>query len=91
MLGRSLDELPPQTRKLLDLLDDMVSQACCKQGLDRGDHRFSRREVRDFTGWGNTQLKLHLGRLVDLEYLLVHREAHSRRFVYELAYDSPQG
>ena len=89
VLGRSLDELPPQTRKLLDLLDGMAGDVCQRQGIDRADYRFSRREVRDFTGWGNTQLKLHLGRLVDMEYLLVHREPHSKRFVYELAYDRP--
>ena len=28
MLGRSLDELPPQTRRLLLLIDEMVSQQC---------------------------------------------------------------
>ncbi len=89
VLGRSLDELPPQTRKLLDLLDGMVTKACRQEGLDRADYRFSRREVREFTAWGNTQLKIHLRRLVDMEYLLVHREPHSKRFVYELAYDPP--
>ena len=35
VLGRSLDELPPQTRRLLDLIDSMVSQACQQQGMDR--------------------------------------------------------
>ena len=29
--------------------------------------------VREHTRWGDTQLKLHLARLVELEYLLVHR------------------
>jgi hypothetical protein len=86
VLGRSLDELPPQTRRLLILLGELVTQECERQALGRLNYRFSRRQVREFTAWGNTQLKLHLRRLVELEYLLVHRDPHSRRFVYELLY-----
>src|SRR5262249_60845734 len=51
VLGRSLDDLPPQTRHLLDLLDGLVSRACEQEGLDRGNYRFSRRQVREVTGW----------------------------------------
>jgi DNA primase len=88
-LGRSVDELPPQTRRLLTLVDDMVQAACEKQDIDRADHRFSRREVREFTGWGHTQLKIHLKRLEELEYLLVHRGGRGQSFVYELLYEPP--
>jgi DNA primase len=55
----------------------------------RRDCRFCRRDVREFTGWGNTQLKVQLKRLEELEYLLVHREQGSRRLVYELLYQRP--
>lgn len=72
-LGRSLDELAPQTRRLLLLIDEMVTEACARLAVERCDHRFSRRQVREFTGWGNTQLRLHFSRLEELEYLLVHR------------------
>jgi hypothetical protein len=89
VLGRSLDDLPPQTRRLLDLIDNMVTEACRRQGLDRTDFRFSRRQVREATGWGNTQLKVHLKRLEELEYLLIHRDRDSRRHVYELLYQKP--
>lgn len=87
VLGRSLDELPTQTRRLLGLVDAMVTAECDRQGLDRADYRFSRRQVREATGWGNTQLKVHLGRLREMEYLVVHRQGHSQRFVYELVYE----
>lgn len=86
-LGRSLDELAPQTRRLLMLIDEMVSKACERMVLERSDYRFSRRQVREFTGWGNTQLKLHLHRLEELEYLLLHRGGRGQSFVYELLYD----
>jgi DNA primase catalytic core len=86
-LGRSLDELAPQTRRLLLLIDEMVTEACTRLAIERCDHRFSRRAVREFTGWGNTQLKLHLHRLEELEYLLLHRGGRGQSFVYELLYD----
>ncbi len=87
VLGRTLDELPPQTRKLLTLIDKMVIEQCQKRTLQRGDYRFSRREIREYTQWGNTQLKIHLRRLEDLEYLLVHRGGRGQSFVYEFLYD----
>ena len=86
VLGRSLDELPPQTRRLLGHLDELVTEACQKQGSAREDLRFSRRDVRRFTAWGDTQLRIHLDRLVSLEYLLVHRGGRGQSFVYELLY-----
>jgi DNA primase len=86
VLGRSLDELPPQTRKLLNLLDAMVTDACNRLGLDRCDYRFNRRQVREVTGWGHTQLAVHLRRLVEMEYLLAHRGGRGQTFVYELCY-----
>jgi hypothetical protein len=91
VLGRSLDELPPQTRRLLDQLDRMVTESANKLGLDRGDFRFSRRQVREQTAWSYEQLRVHLGRLVDLEYLLVHRGGRGQSFVYELLYDGQTG
>ena len=87
--GRSVDELPPQTQKLLGLIDEMVTTAGEQLGIDRMDYRFTRREVREFTHWGHTQLKLHLKRLEDMEYLLVHRGGRGQSFVYELLYDCP--
>lgn len=92
VLGRTLDELPPQTRRLLGLLDEMATAECQRLGLDRGDFRFSRRQVRERTGWGDTQLKVHLGRLVELEYVLGHRAGgHSQRLAYELVYAASDG
>jgi DNA primase len=87
VLGRSLDELPPQTRRLLLKIDEMVSKECERLQMDRTDYRFSRRDVRNFTGWGNTQLKTHLCRLEDLEYLLVHHGGRGQSFVYELVFE----
>jgi DNA primase len=87
VLGRSLDELPPQTRRLLGLLDGFVGARAAEQAIERAQVRFSRRELREATGIGDTQLRLHLERLVELEYVLARREGAGGRFVYELVYD----
>lgn len=49
-LGRSLDELSPQTRRLLELVSSMVEQQCLAQAITRTDYRFSRRDVREYAG-----------------------------------------
>jgi hypothetical protein len=87
VLGRTLDELPPQTRRLLGLVGDMVMAQCALQNLTRSQYRFSRRDIREHTRWGDTQLKIHLARLVELEYVLVHRGGRGQSFEYELLYD----
>jgi DNA primase len=87
ILGRTLDELPPQTRTLLGLIGALVDEECAAQQICRAQHRFSRRRVREHTRWGDTQLKVHLARLVELEYLLVHRGGRGQSFEYELLYD----
>ena len=87
VLGRSLDELPPQTRRLLELTDELVAAETKRLGLDRCEYRFSRRQVREHTRWGNTQLRVHLERLVEMEYLLVHRGGRGQGFSYELLFD----
>ena len=43
--------------------------------------------MREYTRWGDTQLKIHLARLTELEYLLVHRGGRGQSFEYELLFD----
>ena len=87
VLGQSLDELPPQTRRLLLTIDEMVTAGCERLEMERCDFRFTRRQVREYSGLGDTQLKAHMHRLEELEYLLVHQGGRGQRFVYELLYD----
>lgn len=87
-LGHSLDELPPQTRRLLTALDEMVTGIAEGQEIDRDRVRFTRRQARERLGLGDTQLKVHLARLVELELVWAHRAERSGGFVYELAWSS---
>ena len=87
VLGRSLDELPPQTRRLLAAIGSFVNTQTDTLAITRADYRFSRRDLRCACGWGDTQLRVHLERLTQLEYVLVHRGGRGQCFVYELLYD----
>jgi hypothetical protein len=87
VLGRCLDEMPPQTRRLLELIERMVAEKCRTTKTERADVLFRARQLREFTGWGSSQLHVHLQRLAELEYVLTHRADHGQGFVYELVYD----
>jgi len=88
VLGRSLDELPPQTRRLLEELKTMVEARCQSEEIDPELCWFTRREVREFTGWSNTQLKVHLDRLEELEYIFPRRAGmRGSAYEYELLFD----
>jgi DNA primase len=89
VLGRTLDELPPQTRKLLTLVRAWVREQCVAQCVVQADWRFTRRELREALRWGDTQLKVHLGRLVEMEFIAVHRRGLTH--AYELLYDGDDG
>jgi len=86
VLGRTLDELSPQTRRLLMIIDEMVTANCQRLSMDRSDYRFSRRDVRVYTGWSDFQVRMHLRKLQELEYVLIHHGGRGQSFVYELLY-----
>ena len=71
----------------------MVQDECKQQSILQSDVRFSRKQIRDYSGWGDTQLKIHLHRLEELEYLIPHRGGRGQSFIYELLHqgESEQG
>ncbi len=85
VLGRSLDELPPGTRRLLDAICRYVAGRCEAEGLDRDLVRFTRRQLREALSFGDTQLKVHLARPADYELVIAQR-IESGGFCYELAW-----
>jgi hypothetical protein len=91
ILGRSLDELPPQTRRLLDHIRELVkagateAEVSKKDATSRCSRCFTRRELRDKCGWSLTQVRVHLDRLVELEYLFLRSGRMGGPFEYELA------
>ena len=69
VLGRSLDELPPQTRRVLAMIEEGVESEAKPRSLPRSDVRFTRRELRARCGMSDTAIRVHLERLVLLEYV----------------------
>ena len=97
VLGRSLDELPPQTRRVLAAIagpesaGGLVATLAREKSLRKSDVRFSRAQVRAATQLSDTQCRQHLDRLAELEYLLVHRGMRGQSYEYELLHDGPMG
>jgi hypothetical protein len=87
VLGRSLDELPPQTRRLLDFIRALVRSRGASTPA-KSAATFSRRELREACGWSLTQVRVHLERLVELEYLELRHGRLGSSFVYELMLDA---
>ncbi len=81
VLGRGLDELAHPTRQLLKHLVEMI------RGMKHGERCFTRRDVRAYTGWTDWQVRVHLGHLVDLEYVVLAAGRNGRRMTYELLFD----
>ncbi|WP_419653758.1 hypothetical protein, partial [Thiolapillus sp.] len=86
-LGHSLDELQPPTRQLLQHLHTLVANRIKAENLRQNEVRFTRRDIREVTGLSNSQVSIHLDRLVELEYVYAHHGKNGQRYVYELVFD----
>jgi DNA primase catalytic core len=87
VLGRSLDELPPQTRRVLGLIESLVTERMQHSAILRADVRFTRRELRNRCGMSDAAIRVHLERLVAMEYVRLVAGKNGQRFEYELLFD----
>jgi hypothetical protein len=88
VLGRSLDELPPQTRRLLDGIKSLIVAKLASEAVEQRLCLFSRRELREATGWSAMQIRRHLERLIELEYVGVRGGRNGIAMKYELLIDA---
>jgi hypothetical protein len=84
ILGFSLDDLKKHARDLLDLITDLVRKTSAETGKPEAEITFTRREIREFTGWPDYQIKTYIKQLEDLEYLLIEQIRKGGQFVYRL-------
>jgi DNA primase len=87
VLGRSLDELPPQTRRVLGMIETFVTECVQQHSVLRSDVRFTRRELRNRCGMSDAAIRVHLERLVAMEYVRLVAGKNGQRFEYELLFD----
>lgn len=88
LLGRSLDELPPQTRRLLDHIKSLVRETCQREDVEQQLALFSRRQLCEVTGWTYSQVKRHLIRLQELEQIVSRYGGMGSTMRYELLVDA---
>jgi DNA-binding transcriptional ArsR family regulator len=87
VLGRSLDELPPQTRRVLGIAEALVLEQAKQQQIQRHEVCFTRRALRARCGMSDAALRVHLDRLVEMEYVRPATGRKGVRFEYELLFD----
>ena len=68
----------PQTPRGVGALHDPRSE-----GVQ--EVRFTRRDIRAYTGWSDFQVRTHLGELEELEYVWAVTGRRGKEYVYELA------
>jgi len=90
ILGARASELSRPSSELLRLIRQMVEEKAKEQETEPKAYRFNRRDIREYTGWSDNQIKAHIGQLEELEYLLVGKGERGRMYRYELAFDGPE-
>ena len=73
VLARSLDDLPPQTRRFLVGLHGWAAAAAQAAGVTLERFSFTRREAREGVALGQTQVRMHLDRLIEHEFVGILR------------------
>ena len=90
LLGRSLDELPPQSRRLLNHIKELVRNICREKDVEQQFALFSRRQLCEVIGWSYSQIKRHLTRLQELEYITARSVRSGITIRYELLVSSDE-
>ena len=88
ILGRNLDEVPPQTRHLLEHVKAHIRTMMNKDTLDQCQCHFTRRDIREASGWSEFQVRMHLERLQQLELLRRCGGRNGTPMKYELLADA---
>lgn len=82
-----LEDLPPQTQQLLLKIHAYVSSKCLEQNIPQSHYRFTRSDIRAYSGWSISQLKVHCQRLEELEYLVRHKGGRGKVIEYQLLWN----
>ena len=83
-IGDQGDELSRTSRKLLDLIAEMVEKRARELEIEPHAVQFNRRDIREHTGWSDNQIKAHIKRLEELELLAVKAGEQGRMYRYSL-------
>jgi hypothetical protein len=78
---------------MLEAVKSIVRERMKEKEVEQRLCLFSRRDIREATGWSYMQTKRHLERLSELEYLAARHGRNGSAFHYELLVDAhePEG
>jgi DNA primase len=86
VLGQTMDELAKPSRTLLTLAYDMVHELADQRDLGCDQVFFTRRQLREYTGWTDWQIKTHIKQLEEMEYLVARVGHKGKEYSYILNY-----
>jgi DNA primase catalytic core len=87
ILGKTLDELSGPSRRLLLLIEELVSAKARERHEQPSGVLFTRRELREFTRWSDYQIHHYLNQLVAMEYLVPVAGRNGQQFQYRLMWE----
>jgi DNA primase catalytic core len=87
ILGHSLSEMSPPSRRLLEEIKKLVDKKCREENISQEKCVISRRDIREYSRWSEYQIRAHIGELEELEYLIPVAGRQGKRFTYILAWD----
>ena len=86
VLGQSLDDLANPSRTLLSAIYNMVKDMADKLDKAIDEIYFTRRMIREYTGWSDWQIRAHIKQLEELEYLYTRIGSRGKEYAYALNY-----
>jgi DNA primase len=90
LIGHSLDELSRPGHDLLRLLEKMHNAGSDSSAKRKNDGQsataFTRRDIREFTGWSQARVHRYLRELLELEYVVMESGRNGTLQTYRLLY-----
>jgi DNA primase catalytic core len=86
VLGQSMDELAKPSRTLLSLIYQMVKEKAEQANIPIDEVFFTRRMIREYTGWTDWQIRAHIKQLEELEYIGTRVGSLGKEYSYILNY-----
>jgi DNA primase len=90
VLGRGLDDVPPQTRSFLRQASALVREKAVSLEVDVSVVRVTTRELREKTGLSIPTIHRHLWKLMELECVQSWPVLRTRRMEYEIIFDGEE-
>jgi hypothetical protein len=79
-LSQSYADLTPQAQRLLAITREMLRA----RSNGKPQRVFTRRQLREYSHWGDWQVRTHLAELVELEHVHVRQGHMGKEYVYQL-------